>query len=228
MVSRAMPLGNAEQSTQRRLTWSFGLVGVIWIVGLIGHFTVVKEWPALFIYVLGGIGLTVYYCWRYNAWQEVYITRTNLKTALLWGGGIGLALFFMDVFNTYQYYRGGGEPMAQMEAILVEMKLLYLFPVLIIAEEFLWRGLMFSALLDRGVNKHLVVVITTLLYMANHFAVAPVGMLERGLMAVMALPIGIAAGYLVIKTKNLWGGVTLHMLTMISMAADIFIIPNLV
>ena len=118
--------------------------------------------------------------------------------------------------------------MKEMEDILIKKKFIYLFPILIVAEEFLWRGLLMSSLQERGVNKHKVVGITTFLYVVNHYAVAPVGFKERSLMAVMAVPIGIANGYLTLKTKNVWGGVLLHMLTMVSMTADIFIVPKLV
>ncbi len=130
---------------------------------------------------------------------------------------IGGVLFVMDVGNTYFYYKGGGEPMTEMQTILVDMGFLYLFPILILGEEFLWRGMLFSSLLRRGLNKHLVVILTMLLYAVNHYAVAPVGFYERSLMAMMAVPIGIANGYLVLKTCNLWSGVWLHFLTMISM-----------
>lgn len=217
-----------QNATQQRLQLALGLVGVIWVVGLIGHFTPLGEWPALFIYVIGALAITVYHCRRYNTWQAVGITRRNLGAALKWGGIIGGGLMLLDLTNTFLYYRSGGAPMAQMEQILVGMGLLYLFPVLIVAEEWLWRGMLFSALLERGVNRHLVVVVTTLLYMLNHYAVAPVGLMERSLMAIMALPIGIIGGYLVLKTRNVWGSVTIHMLTMISMILDIFVVPALV
>ena len=86
---------------------------------------------------------------------------------------------------------------------------------------------MFSAMIERGVNKHLTVFLTTVFYVVNHFAVAPVGMKERALMGMMAFPIGIFGGYLVLKTRNLWGSVLVHMITMLSMMLDIFVIPQL-
>ena len=117
--------------------------------------------------------------------------------------------------------------MAGMEFILVNGSLFYFFPILILAEEFLWRGIMFSAMIERGVNKHLTVFLTTIFYVVNHFAVAPVGMQERALMGMMAFPIGILGGYLVLKTKNIWGSVLVHITTMVSMVLDIFVIPQL-
>jgi len=49
----------------------------------------------------------------------------------------------MDITNTILYYKSGGAPMVEMETLLVHRSLLYLFPLLILAEEFLWRGVMF-------------------------------------------------------------------------------------
>lgn len=209
------------------LQLSLLLVGAIWLLGLIGHFTPLKEWGALFLYVIGAIALTLWYCKQHNAWEDVFLTRKNLKAALLWSSVIGSVLFLMDVGNTYFYYKNGGAPMKEMQTILVDMGFLYLFPILILGEEFLWRGMLFSALLRRGVNVHLVVIITTALYVLNHYAVAPVGFMERSLMAMMAVPIGIVNGYLVLKTRNVWAGVWLHFLTMVSMTLDIFVIPGL-
>ena len=117
--------------------------------------------------------------------------------------------------------------MAGMEFLLVNRSLLILFPVLILAEEFLWRGIMFSSMIERGFNKHLTVFLTTIFYVVNHFAVAPVGFKERALMGMMAFPIGIFGGYLVLKTRNLWGSVLVHIITMLSMILDIFLIPQL-
>lgn len=211
----------------RQLWLALGLVAAIWLAGLLGHFTVLAEWPALFVYVLGGIGVTAAYCRRYDAWRQVGISGVGLRRALVWGGAVGGALMLIDLGNTYVYYRGGGAPLAEMEQLLVGMRLAYLFPLLVLAEEWLWRGLLFSALLERGLNKHLVVLGTTLLYMLNHYAVAPVPWAERTLMAAMALPIGLIGGYLVLRTRNVWAGVALHALTMVSMLADVFVLPAL-
>lgn len=211
----------------RQLRLALGLVAAIWVVGLVGHFTPLAEWPALVVYVLAAIGLTLAYCRRNGAWRRVGLTGVGLRRALVWGGALGGALMLLDMGNTYIYYRNGGAPLAQMEQLLVGMRLLYLFPVLVLAEEWLWRGLLFSALLERGLNKHLVVLGTTALYMANHFAVAPVGWAERGMMVAMALPIGLIGGYLVLRTRNVWAGVAVHMLTMLSMLADVFLLPAL-
>lgn len=224
----APPVSGEQPGHTRRLRLSVGLVGAVWAVGIAGALTPLGEWPALFLYVLGALWITYTYCRTAEQRRKVGITRRNLNQAILWGGGIGLVLMFTDWVNTYFYYRGGGALMAEMEAILVGMRLLYLFPILVLAEEFLWRGMLLSALHDRGINKYLAIVLTTAVYAVNHFFVAPVGLWERGLMALMALPIGLIGGYVVLRTRNVWAGVLIHMLTFVSMVADIFIIPRLV
>jgi uncharacterized protein len=218
---------SSSESLKVRLTLSFSLMGAIWLLGFVGHFTQLKEWPALFLYVFGSIGLVLYRGSKVGEWQEMYLAGGNLGKSLKWGGIAGGLLFAMDIINTVMYYKNAGAPMAGMEFILVNGSLLYLFPILILAEEFLWRGIMFSAMIERGVNKHLTVFLTTIFYVVNHFAVAPVGMQERALMGMMAFPIGILGGYLVLKTKNIWGSVLVHITTMISMVLDIFVIPQL-
>lgn len=202
-------------------------MAAIWLLGLAGHFTPLQEWPALALYVVGSIGLVLYRGKKIGEWKEMYLAGGDLRKSLLWGGIAGGLLFSMDVINTVIYYKNGGAPMAGMEFILVNRSMLYFFPVLVLAEEFLWRGIMFSALIERGLNKHLTVFLTTVFYVVNHFAVAPVGMKERALMGMMAFPIGIFGGYLVLKTRNLWGSVLVHMITMLSMMLDIFVIPQL-
>lgn len=214
-------------SLDARLKLSFGLMALIWITGLVGHFTPLMEWPALFLYVSGAIGLVVYRGKSFDEWTKMYLDGGDLRKSLTWGGVAGGVLFCMDIFNTVMYYRNGGAPMAEMQIILVNRSLLYIFPVLVLAEEFLWRGIMFSAMIERGYNKHLTVFLTTMFYVINHFAVAPVGFKERALMAMMAFPIGIFGGYLVLKTRNVWGSVLVHMITMFSMMLDIFVIPQL-
>jgi membrane protease YdiL (CAAX protease family) len=218
----------ARAEAERRLRATLILVLAIWGAGLAGHFTPLAEWPALFLYVLGSIALALVHCQREDAWRSVGISRENLRGALLWGGIIGGGLMLLDWINTWLYYRAGNPPMVEMESILVDQRLILLFPVLVVAEEFLWRGMALSALRDRGWNKHKAVAVTTLAYALNHFAVAPVGMMERGMMAMMALPIGILGGYLVWRLRSVWVSVVLHMLTFLSMTVDIFVIPGLV
>jgi membrane protease YdiL (CAAX protease family) len=227
-MEQAKSIPSGSQSLNERFNLAFGLTALIWVVGLVGHFTPLLEWPALAIYVLGSIGVVVWRGRSRGEWAEMYLAGGDLKKSLKWGGIAGVILFSMDVFNTVMWYKKGGAPMGDMVSILVNMKFLYYFPVLVLAEEFLWRGIMLSAMIEKGVNKHITVFVTAMLYVVNHFAVAPVGMKERALMAMMAFPIGIIGGYIVLKSKNVWGSVLVHMVTMLSMVLDIFVIPNLV
>ncbi len=220
-------LSSGSGSLNARFNQSFALMGAIWILGLVGHFTPLLEWPALALYVIGSISLVLYRGKTGGEWQEMYLAGGDLRKSLLWGGIAGFVLFAMDIINTVLYYKNGGAPMSGMQFILVNRSFLYFFPVLVLAEEFLWRGIMFSAMIERGFNKHLTVFLTAIFYVINHFAVAPVGMKERALMAMMAFPIGILGGYLVLKTRNVWGSVLVHMITMLSMMLDIFVIPQL-
>ncbi len=214
-----------DEAAGMRLRRSAGLVAAIWAVGLIGHFTPLGEWPALFLYVLGSIGLTLYHCVRRHDWVGAFVTRRNLRTALIWGGGIGLLLAVVGTVNTLIFYASGGRPMTDMQILLVDLGLMYLFPALALAEEWLWRGMALSSLLDRGINRHAAVIVTTLAYMVNHFFVAPVGWVERGMMAMMGLPIGLMAGYLALKTRNVWSAVALHTIIMAAMMLIVFVIP---
>ncbi|WP_322821267.1 CPBP family intramembrane glutamic endopeptidase [Chloroflexus sp.] len=209
-----------------RIRWGGGLVAAVWLIGLVGGLTGLSEWPALVLYVIGGLGVA-FTLGRTLGWAAIGVTKTNLRSATIWGAGIGLGLMILDWVNTFFYYRGGGEPMAAMEAILVGMGLLYLFPVLVLAEELLWRGVLLIALREAGWNAHLTVGLTTLLYALNHLFVAPVPLFERWLMVGMALPIGVIGGYLVLRTRNVWAAVWVHGLSIVAMIADIFIIPGL-
>lgn len=137
-----------------------------------------------------------------------------------------MLLAVVGTANTLIFYASGGKPMARMQTLLVELGLLYFFPLLALAEELLWRGLLLSGLLDRGVNLRWAIALTTLACMVNHFLVAPVGWAERGMMALMGLPIGVIAGYLVFKTRNVWSAVALHTSIMATMMLIVFVIPG--
>ncbi|PWW81571.1 CPBP family intramembrane metalloprotease [Prosthecochloris marina] len=206
-----------QEGDQERLQLSFGLMALIWIVGFAGHFTPLREWPALTLYVIGSLSLVLFQGVKRNGWKSMYMAGGHYKKSLLWGGGAGALLFFMALFNTHNHYENGGAAMDGMEALLRKDFLLYLFPVLVLAEELFWRGIMASSLAAYNVNRHIIVLVTTLCFALNHFAVAPVAMEERLLMAIMALPLGIAGGYITLGTKNVWGSVVVHMSAMISM-----------
>jgi uncharacterized protein len=215
-----------SQALNERFRLAFGLMAVIWIAGLVGHFTPLLEWPALAIYVLGSIGLVLWRGKSRGEWAEMYLAGGDLRKSLLWGGIGGTLLLLMAMMNTMTMMKtqNGASMMSGMQYLLVNRSLLYLYPILVIAEEFLWRGIMFSAMIEKGFNKHLTVLLTTLFFLLNHFAVAPVNITERALMAMMAFPLGILGGYIVASTRNVWGSVLVHMIVMTSMIAAIQII----
>ncbi len=215
-----------QDSSTARFNLSFGLMAAIWLLGLLGHFTPLLEWPALALYVIGSIALVLYRGKKNGEWKEMYLAGGNLRTSLLWGLIGGTLLLLMAMMNTVNMMKNqnGAAMMSGMQYLLVNRSLLYLYPILVLAEEFLWRGIMFSAMIEKGFNKHLTVLLTTLFFLLNHFAVAPVNMMERALMAMMAFPLGIMGGYIVANTKSVWGSVLVHMIVMTSMIAAIQII----
>ena len=220
------PVSSASGSLTARFNMSFGLMAAIWLLGLIGHFTPLLEWPALALYVIGSIALVLYRGKNNGEWQDMYLAGGNLRKSLLWGLIGGTLLLLMAMMNTMNMMKNpnGATMMSGMQYLLVNRSLLYLYPILVLAEEFLWRGIMFSAMIEKGFNKHLTVLLTTLFFLFNHFAVAPVNMMERALMAMMAFPLGIIGGYIVANTKSVWGSVLVHMIVMTSMIAAIQII----
>ncbi len=154
-------------SLDERLKLSFGLMALIWVVGFVGHFTPLLEWPALFLYVFGSIALVLYRGKSFQEWNEMYLAGGDPGKSLVWGGVAGGLLFAMDIINTVMYYKNGGVPMGEMQHILVNQSLLFLFPVLVLAEEFLWRGIMFSAMIEKGYNRHLTVFLTAMFYVVS-------------------------------------------------------------
>lgn len=215
----------ADATHHDRLKQTLLLIAAIWLVGLTGHFTLLKEWGALALYLIGSITLALWRGLRFGEWRKLFITRTGLKPALLWGGILGVVISVFSLANI-ALMRAAAPPQMQMQAmvdLLLGYKLLLLFPLLIVAEEFLWRGLLLSSLIGRGFSSSAAIGLTTLCFMLNHFAVAPVGLMERGMMALMGLPLGIINGFLTIKTQNLWGGALIHLLTMLAMVLGIFL-----
>ncbi|MEE4329938.1 MAG: type II CAAX endopeptidase family protein [Wenzhouxiangella sp.] len=207
----------------RRYRSMLMLVAAIWLLGLVGSISPLSQWPAAVLYVIGGLALTLFHCRRERAWVAVGISRRNLRRALIWGGSIGVALMLLHGISVVFQPNSATSPMAEMESMLLDPRLLLVFPILILAEEFVWRGMALSALRDRGWNIHLAVIVTTLAYALNHLAVAPVDVTERALMAMMAIPVGILGGYLTWKLRNVWAAVIVHMLTFLSMLGALFL-----
>lgn len=105
---------------------------------------------------------------------------------------------------------GGGLPLEMVKQLLFGRGLVLLLPLLVLAEEGLWRGLLLSALLEFGLSPLWAVSLSTIGFGLNHLAVAPLALAERGGLALMALPLGVIAALLTERTRNLWGAVLLH------------------
>jgi len=209
-MEQVKTVDSGSQSLNERFKLAFGLTVLIWIVGLVGHFTPLLEWPALAIYVLGSIGVVLWRGKSKGEWAEMFLAGGDLKKSLKWGIIWGVILLVIALINTiYAYkYQDGMKMMSGMQYLLVHRSLLYS---------------LLSALLEKGINKHLVVVITTMLFVLNHYAVAPVDLEERAMMAMMAFPLGIAGGYLVFYSKNVWGSIVMHSILMIGMIAALLV-----
>ncbi|KMM17644.1 CPBP family intramembrane glutamic endopeptidase [Synechococcus sp. GFB01] len=106
----------------------------------------------------------------------------------------------------------GSLPLEAVRGLLFGRGLVLLLPLLVLAEEGLWRGLLLSALLESGLTPVWSVVVSTLAFGLNHLAVAPLALAERGLLALMALPLGLVTAVLTVRTRCLWGGALLHLL----------------
>lgn len=98
-------------------------------------------------------------------------------------------------------------PLEAVKQLLFSRGLVLLLPLLVLAEEGLWRGLLLSALLELGMAPAWAITLSTLGFGLNHLAVAPLALAERGALALMALPLGWAAALLTARTRCLWGGV---------------------
>ena len=71
----------ADATHHDRLKSTLWLIAAIWLAGLTGHFTLLKEWGALALYVIGSITLALWRGARFGEWRQLFITRTGLKPA---------------------------------------------------------------------------------------------------------------------------------------------------
>jgi membrane protease YdiL (CAAX protease family) len=205
--------------TVSRLKQTLVLVGAIWLLGAIGGVSPLATWAALGLYVLGSLALLA---WRAFGWSEaeaVYLRGPGIRNSLLWGGGIGLVLLVagllsLPAMRAAMPASDGSFPLEAMKESLFGHGLILLLPVLVLAEEGLWRGLLLSALREIGVPVAASISLSTLAFMVNHLAVAPLAFVERGMLALMALPLGLMGAVLTARTRVLWGSVLLHLLVM--------------
>jgi len=212
--------------TVSRLKQTLVLVGAIWLLGAIGGVSPLATWAALGLYVLGSLALLA---WRAFGWSEaeaVYLRGPGIRNSLLWGGGIGLVLLVAGLLSLPAMRAAmpagdGSFPLEAMKELLFGHGLILLLPVLVLAEEGLWRGLLLSALREIGVPEAASIALTTLAFMVNHLAVAPLAFVERGMLALMALPLGLMGAVLTARTRVLWGSVLLHLLVMGAMLGSL-------
>jgi membrane protease YdiL (CAAX protease family) len=209
-----------------RLTQTLALVGILWLLGAIGGVSPRATWAALGLYVLGSLALLAWRAFGCREAEAVFLRGPGIRNSLLWGGGIGLVLLgagllSLPAMRVAMPNRDGSFPLEAMKELLFGHGLILLLPVLVIAEEGLWRGLLLSALGEIGVPEAAAIALSTLAFMVNHLAVAPLALVERGMLAVMALPLGLMSAVLTTRTRVLWGGVLLHLLVMGAMLGSL-------
>jgi membrane protease YdiL (CAAX protease family) len=201
------------------------LLGLLALLGLAAPLWAGATWVALALYVCGSPLLTLAAARGGGAWRDLSLAGPGWRSSLAWGLGLGAGLaavawLGMGAMGVEGSAAGGAAvPMAAMAELLFGQRLVFLLPLLVVAEEFLWRGLLPAALTGRGIGEGAALALTTLGYALVHLAVAPVPLAGRAMMAAMALPLGLLAGFLTVRTGSLWGAVALHLLVMGSMVA---------
>ena len=206
-----------EEAAHTRLRQTLMLLAAILLVGALTPISPLASWIALALYLLGSLALLI---WRALGLQEaesLFLRGPGLRTSLLWGFGLGTALLMaglvgLPAMRAPMADGAGDVPLDAVKQLLFGRGLVLLLPLLVVAEEGLWRGLLLSALLELGLAPAGAVGLTTLGFGLNHLAVAPLALAERGALALMALPLGLVAAILTTQTRCLWGAVLFHLL----------------
>lgn len=209
-----------------RLRQTLILVAAIQLLGALAPISPLATWGALGLYVLGSLALLL---WRVVIDREaeaLFLRGSGLRSSLLWGGGIGVSLLVagllgLPAMRAAMPAGGGSLPLEAVNDLLFGRGLILLLPLLVLAEEALWRSLLLSGLLERGMAPAAAVGLSTLGFTLNHLAVAPLALPERFMLALMALPLGLIAAVLTMRTRILWGGVALHLLVSGAMLASL-------
>jgi uncharacterized protein len=215
-----------DTSNVSRLKPTLVLIGIVWLLGTIGAVSPLATWAALGLYVLGSLTLLAWRAFGCSEAEAVYLRGPGLRTSVLWGGGIGLVLLLAGLLSLPAMRAAmpagdGSLPLEAMKEVLFDHGLILLLPVLVIAEEGLWRGLLLSGLREIGVPEATSIALSTVAFMVNQLAVAPLALVERGMLALMALPLGLMSAVLTARTRVLWGGVLLHLLVMGAMLGSL-------
>lgn len=192
------------------------LIGLVWLLGLSALAWPAAAWLALLVYALGSPSLAVRQ-WRRSGATSLRLAGGRWPHALLLGGLLGAALAALALVGF-----AVAPPPAEGEGflrLLPPPAMLTALTLLVLAEELLWRGMLPTALTRAGRPDWQVVLLTTLGYAANHLAAAPLPLPLRWGLVAMALPIGLANGWLSQATGSLWGGVIAHAMPMLLMVA---------
>lgn len=189
------------------------LIAAIWLLGLLGIFWLGATWLALVLYGLGSITLAALQTWRLGP-QALLLWSPRWRRSLLLGLGVGALLGAAALLGQAAMVRPAStDPLLEVPE-LGWWGLVFGLPLLLLAEELLWRGLLLTGLLQIGLGPVAVMTLTTLGFSLNHLAVAPLPWPERWLLLLMALPIGLLNALLCLATGCLWGGVLTHALAM--------------
>jgi membrane protease YdiL (CAAX protease family) len=206
-----------QAAGQGRLRQTLALLTAIAVVGGLKPWTPFATWAALALYLVGSLVLLAWWVFRLQEAEALFLRGAGLRGSLLWGGGLGVVLLIagligLPAMRTAMASEPGSLPLEAVRGLLFGRGLVLLLPLLVLAEEGLWRGLLLSALLESGLTPVWSVVVSTLAFGLNHLAVAPLPLAERGLLALMALPLGLLTAVLTVRTRCLWGGALLHLL----------------
>lgn len=216
------PTVTAPTAGESRLRQSAALVAAMALVGALAPLHPLASWAALALYVAGSLSLLAWRVFRCHEAKTLFLRGPGLMASLRWGTGTGLALLVLGVVGMPAMRAGlahpsGEAPLQAISSLLLGQGLVLLLPLLVIAEEGLWRGLLLSALLERGIHPAWAIGLSSLGFALNHLAVAPLPLTERVLLGLMALPLGVAAAVLTVRTRCLWGGCVLHGLLIAAM-----------
>lgn len=200
-----------------RLRQTLALLAAIGLIGALAPLWPLASWAALALYLLGSLVLLAWRVVGCHEAEALFLRGPGLRASLLWGGGLGALLLIagligLPAMRAAMASEPGALPLEAVRGLLFGRGLVLLLPLLVLAEEGLWRGLLLSALLGSGLTPVWSVVVTTLAFGLNHLAVAPLALAERGLLTLMALPLGLITAVLTIRTRCLWGGALLHLL----------------
>lgn len=209
-----------------RLDHTLLLLAAIAAVGALAPLTPWATWAALALYLGGSLALLAWRALRCREAEALFLRGPGLRMSLLWGGGLGVLLLIAGLIGLPAMRAAMGDgsgalPLEAVRQLVFGRGLVLLLPLLVLAEEGLWRGLLLSALLERGLSGPAAVLLSTLAFALNHLAVAPLALAERGQLALMALPLGLITALLTLRSRSLWGGALLHLLLVGAMLASL-------